>query len=602
MKKSLLALAIALVVLAALATVVMADNGPHGSFTSSTDACASCHRAHSAQFGDNSLLIQSPDEVCLECHNGEGAGTNVLYGVWNQGSAGAAGTDAAFGGSDSYYGGSGTTVQGTDGGSLLAGGFEYATMSTLWTGANFYDPATATAPTSRATTSHHTYDGTTGTLWGSGGINSTAHGISYSLECISCHSPHGNAGFINGAVAYPETFTAINDNTPNNTAAATYRLLRWQPDGSNGFEGYTSGVNWSGGAFKSNGASTPVTGWLVPDNYRASNHDEWYTIEARTDYGSQKIGFAASDYAAGNGANVYAIVKDLTLKKDYTNAAVNVAFFCAQCHDRYFNNSSLRSATDSSDYCGSPTEGKVAGTKILTYYPPTAGGLHPTYPDDCEAVYTGSVITGWGDTRSSGDTVYSFKHTSGDVRLSLDGTVNQGAGNSLSRSCLACHVAHGSAAQMTDFASSASLATGSVLLRLDNRSMCLRCHASTVGFVVTPNAAASATASAAPNTTWLTQTAVAAKTLVPVPTQTSVAGLTSTAIATIAKGTATQAMVVTATANANATATQAAANTTATAAANLTATANANATATAAANATATSACATTIAGAGTCP
>jgi hypothetical protein len=57
---------------------------------------------------------------------------------------------------------------------------------------------------------------------------------------------------------------------------------------------------------------------------------------------------------------------------------------------------------------------------------------------------------------------------------------------------VACHVAHGTSAQMTTLAGQANRvfveagAASSVLLRMDNRSLCLRCHATAVGFTVAP--------------------------------------------------------------------------------------------------------------------
>ena len=84
------------------------------------------------------------------------------------------------------------------------------------------------------------------------------------------------------------------------------------------------------------------------------------------------------------------------------------------------------------------------------------------------------------------------------IRASADGTyvpssvANMTAPTSLGRSCMACHVAHGTTAAMTADAAAANLATGanaegdSTLLRMDNRSICLRCHASAVGFTVAP--------------------------------------------------------------------------------------------------------------------
>jgi cytochrome c553 len=250
-------------------------------------------------------------------------------------------------------------------------------------------------------------------------------------------------------------------------------LLRWQPQGSSGFTFDPNGwstVNWSGGNFVDhNGVPTTtvnVSGWLVPDNFSGA---EWYTIGTTG-------AFAAGDYSApSNGNNVYQ-----PTGFNYIPAAVNTAFFCAQCHDRYFNNSRLRNNTDISAYCN--------GGNPATVLPPANG----TSVSPVDAVYClpvpGTSPTGWvwGDNRPSGDTTYMYRHASGDIRTSQDGTVNAGAGTSISRSCMACHVAHGTSAASVAFASNATLSGDSALLRMDNRSICLRCHASTVNFTVKP--------------------------------------------------------------------------------------------------------------------
>ena len=176
MKKLLLALALGLLLVLALATVALADNGPHGGFTATTDACASCPRAPSAKVGSNSLLIMDQEALCLSCHDGLGAGTNVEDGVYSQA------------GSDAFTGVPGSHVEGTDGASLFGGGFTNALMATAWSGKVTFDP-TFNA-TSKATTSTHGV-GADGTVWGSG-LNNSANGSTL-LECTSCHDPHGNA-------------------------------------------------------------------------------------------------------------------------------------------------------------------------------------------------------------------------------------------------------------------------------------------------------------------------------------------------------------------------------------------------------------------------
>ena len=464
MKKLLIALVLGLILVLALATVAMADNGPHGGFTATTDACASCHRAHTAQVGSNSLLIMDVEALCLSCHDGTGAGTNVEDGIYMQS------------GSDAFTGVAGSHVEGADGASLFGGGFTNALMATAWSGATTANPAFNA--TSKVTTSAHDLGGF-GTVWGSGG-NNTANG-SLMLECTSCHDPHGNAGFTNATASSTTCNPALiappapGVADPCTKKIASYRLLRWQPQGSGGFTAPVTTVNWSGGAFPASGANT---GWTVPDNF-ATLGTEWYTLGTTG-------AFAAGDYNAGNANNVYNLKNaTATEVQTYIPAAVNEAMFCAQCHDRYFNNSRLRNATDSSLYCGSPVAGTIVNGITLTQYAPV-GGVHPVDPVRCEPVFTGAVLTGWGDNGPSGDTTYMFRHASGDIRVSSDGTNAAGAGTSVSRSCAACHVSHGTTSAMTTLASGASLASDSALLRMDNRSLCLRCHASTVNFTVGP--------------------------------------------------------------------------------------------------------------------
>lgn len=457
MKKLLIALVFSSLLVLGIAVSVMADNGPHGGFTATTDACASCHRAHSAQYGSNALLISNPETLCMSCHDGTGAGTNVHDGVYSQA------------GSNTYNG----AVEGTDGASLFAGGFVNTLMATAWSGAVTANPLFNAV--SRPASSVHNVS-VSGTVWGSGIANSPNGALT--LECTSCHDPHGKSGW--------------DVTTTPDTKVASYRLLRWQPQGSGGFTPPAAVVNWSGGAFPVNDATTPVAGWLVPDNFAALG-TEWYTI-------GTTAAFAVGDYNAGNANNVYNTRNPAAAgTATYIPAATNTAYFCAQCHDRYFANSRLRNNTDASVFCGAPVAGVIVNGITLPVFADADGvapWIHPTQPTVCEPVIstTTGLLTGWGDNRSTGDTVYTFMHSSGDVlRTSMDGTYPIGAGTSVSRSCVACHVSHGTSAQMTAFASDATVAivagadvNNSTLLRMDNRSVCLRCHATTVNFTVGP--------------------------------------------------------------------------------------------------------------------
>ncbi len=154
---------LAILLLLVGAGVATADNGPHmtagsGGGTSSflADACATCHRAHTAASGGR----QTPTQLlCFACHNSAAAGatTNVEDGE----------------------------VAGTSHG-LRGGGFVNALMDTSWLG----------GATSRSTTSMHLVkDGATGTMWGAGAFGSGVGAAKIALGCLSCHDPHGNGNY-----------------------------------------------------------------------------------------------------------------------------------------------------------------------------------------------------------------------------------------------------------------------------------------------------------------------------------------------------------------------------------------------------------------------
>jgi predicted CXXCH cytochrome family protein len=169
-----------------------ADNGPHistaataaGDVTINTAAgagrCAACHRAHTAKA--KMLLKEAQPALCYTCHGG-GAGANT----------------------DVQNGTSGI------GGALRGGGFETAliqsdnaskhmepptTVGGRWVTTNTTVPVINGSP--KATTSSHQIDGvTSGTIWGNGAISSAVNlgKAAVTLECGSCHDPHGNGNY-----------------------------------------------------------------------------------------------------------------------------------------------------------------------------------------------------------------------------------------------------------------------------------------------------------------------------------------------------------------------------------------------------------------------
>jgi predicted CXXCH cytochrome family protein len=166
-----------------------ADAGPHRSTAvgagqtalisaAGGSRCASCHRAHTAKA--EFLLKAAQPALCYTCHNGAGAQTNVIDGVDGA-------TDAA----------------------LRGGGFENAKIDGA--GAQKImgaaDPVTGRIATNASTpvlaagtavTSKHQIDGvTSGTIWGNGAISAAVSPgkAGVTLECGSCHDPHGNGNY-----------------------------------------------------------------------------------------------------------------------------------------------------------------------------------------------------------------------------------------------------------------------------------------------------------------------------------------------------------------------------------------------------------------------
>lgn len=174
--------------------VAMAFETAHGGFAADTDACAGCHRAHTAAspitWTDgggrtrSALLISTAsdhDEFCYTCHGqaGTGADTNVWDGVF-QSRDGDLGTDETYN----------THLE-----PLNSGGFNPAMYPT-----------------------QHFPGGATWQAWGAGpdgrnGIISTG-GEQVVISCSACHDTHGSSNYrlLKDFVAGVDPLTGANAN------------------------------------------------------------------------------------------------------------------------------------------------------------------------------------------------------------------------------------------------------------------------------------------------------------------------------------------------------------------------------------------------------
>jgi predicted CXXCH cytochrome family protein len=430
MKKLLFAVVLGILLVAALATTALADNGPHGNFAADTDACASCHRAHTATGVD--YLLKSADTylLCTNCHDGSGAYTNVVDGVYENAILPLA---APYG------------TQGDKGIGLFGGGFENAAMTTVRGLGNGYVPGSNPVPT--AVTSHHSVDvSTTGTVWGSGDLTTADDDVAFALECTSCHDPHGKAGRTGGVAT--------------GSPVASYRLLRFNPTGSNGFE--STGV--SAAYFTKAGVTEAgATGGA----FIADVATKWYTINADVTQDSSVIA-----YRKRSGTPWWSYIN---MRGDYAGrtyiyqrpAFAVVAGTAASASSQLSCSPVANGAPldTSCAYAGATTFNNTVPMGNLGYW--------------CATCHDSYLATSAGRTTDSGDATYMFRHSTTSV------------------ACVNCHTAHGTTALMTTALAqtntlnpAAGLTGNTNLLKMDNRSICADCHGYDVGYstdvLVTP--------------------------------------------------------------------------------------------------------------------
>jgi predicted CXXCH cytochrome family protein len=430
MKKLLVAVVLGALLAAALAFTALADNGPHGNFAADTDACASCHRAHTAKGATYLLVTGDVYLLCTSCHDGSGAYTNVVDGVYQNATLS---LPAPYG------------TQGDKGQGLFGGGFENAAMATVRSLVNAYVPGTY--PTPAPVTSHHDVEtGTAGTVWGSGDINTAAGSLV--VECTSCHDPHGKAGRTGGVYT--------------GTPTTSYRLLRFSPSGSNGFE--TTGVS-AAYFVKAGTTQSGVNGGV----YVADVNVKWYTVNTDSTIDPSVVAYRARyDTLAGRFTPFWSYVN---MPGDYAGRAYVYQRPAMQI------SSGTASGTASLSSCSPVATGAAIDQSCAYPGNPVAGSVWSNAAPMgnlgywCSTCHDRYLATGTGRTTDSGDATYMFRHSTTSV------------------ACVNCHTAHGTTAKMTTtLAQNATLNTvagltgNTNLLKMDNRALCADCHGYDVGY------------------------------------------------------------------------------------------------------------------------
>jgi predicted CXXCH cytochrome family protein len=350
-----------------------ADAGPHISSAAAAgtanfsvanqgaERCAGCHRAHTAKA--SFLLKEAQPNLCYSCHEAGAMGSS---------------TDVANG------------KDADTGAALRGGGFDYAlinsggALKTLTTA----DPVTGrighsatipvlspTAP--QATTSKHQINGVvSGTMWGNGAVSANianAGQANVTLECGSCHDPHGNGNYrilkpipdLAGAqlpyVQQAAKDAVIADPTavpPIKAAAAVVQILTTSaginiPDA--GTKKYTTTDYWKVGDPYVPIATT-VTG--APDGYIA-NVAQWCST-CHTRYlapsGSYKTPLQNADKTVTDANFTYRHRSDSNSGAEKPN--------CIQCHVSHGSNAQMSGYAADVAFPGAATTGS-ADSRLL---------------------------------------------------------------------------------------------------------------------------------------------------------------------------------------------------------------------------------------------
>jgi predicted CXXCH cytochrome family protein len=459
------------------AVPALADGGPHvasansGVSSLTADGCAGCHRAHTAQ-GPLLLIATSEEELCLSCHGsaGTGATTDVMTGVQYR---------IAVDG----------TRTGTVLGALRGGGFDQARIGDPFryaidngSGGVSRKGKIQVASSGANVTSAHLGMAENGLdqpgiLWGNGS-NGSGAGPAVSIGCASCHNPHGNGAYriLNPIPSPSAGSTAWSSSVVDYGVAAANR---YRTAASHGFLiGDTVTITDN-----SAGAGVNVTLGVVATVPSSNTFTLTGVTVAGTGIGgvATRVGgvkvIDAAAPPAGDERN-YTVIQTSTTA-GYTLLASQAAAFSPTAGD-YFHyqvpwNAVTGSNLDAPNGIPGNTLGATGFGQQITVWCASCHSRYWAASEPTTNPPNGTVGPAYSTVRP-GDAIYTYQHrTRGES----------------GRSCVTCHVSHGTNAIMDgSFSSTLAMPNGTVdvgnsrLLKVGNRGTCQLCHDPTATIVI----------------------------------------------------------------------------------------------------------------------